>query len=124
MRQQKSPGGNFLNLTPKFIVCGPNKEQAALQYTSQNYVSTKSSDINVWAGMMRPIIDARIADNSWFLIADPMSIDTVEYAALDNQEIYTESRYGFDVDALQWKIRTVFGAKAIEWRSMYKNAGA
>jgi len=74
--------------------------------------------------MMQPIVDARITDNSWFLVANPGVIDTIEYATLDGQDIYTESRYGFDVDALQWKVRTVFGAKAIEWRSIYKNAGA
>ena len=124
MRQQKTAAGNVLNITPKFLVCGPNKEQVALQYTSQNYVATKNSDINVWVGMMQPIIDARIPDNSWFLVANPGVIDTIEYATLDGQDIYTESRYGFDVDALQWKVRTVFGAKAIEWRSIYKNAGA
>jgi len=124
MRVQKSPGGNVLNITPKFLVCGPNKEQVALQFTSVNYVATKGSDINVWTGMTTPIVDARISDNSWYLIANPALIDTIEYSTLDGQDIYTESRYGFKVDALQWKVRSVFGAKAIEWRSMYKNVGA
>jgi hypothetical protein len=105
-------------------VGGPVNEALMLQYTSQNYVATKSGDINVWVGMMQPIVDARITDTTWLLIADPLLIDTIEYAVLDGQEIYTETRYGFDVDALQWKVRSVFGAKAIDWRSMYKNAGA
>jgi hypothetical protein len=124
LRVQKSPGGNVLNLVPKFLICGPNKEQVALQFLSANYTATKGSDINVWAGSMTPVIEARIADNAWFLSADPNTVDTVEYATLDGQEIYTDSHYGFEVDALQWKVRTVFGAKAIEWRSLYKNAGA
>jgi len=124
MRQQKSPGGNFLNIYPKYLVVGPQQEAAALQFTSVNYVATQGSNINIWAGKLEVIVDARITDKSWFLIADPMLIDTSEYATLDGQEIFSETRYGFEVDALQYKVRSVFGAKAIEWRSHYKNAGA
>jgi hypothetical protein len=123
-RQQLSPGGSPLNLAPKFLVCGPNKETVALQYLSANYTATKAGDINVWAGSMQPIVESRITDNAWFLVADPSQIDTAEYAVLEGQEIFTESRYGFDVDAFQYKVRSVFGKKAIEWRSFYKNAGA
>lgn len=123
-RQQKSPGGNVLNLAPKYLIVGPQQEMAALQFTSQNYVATKNADINVWVGMLQVVVDARITDLSWYLAADPMIIDTAEYATLEGQDIYSETRYGFDVDALQYKVRTVFGAKAIEWRSFYKNAGA
>lgn len=124
LRLQKSPGGNILNLMPKFLVCGPNKEQVALQYLSANYTATKNGDINPWAGSVMPIVEGRIADNSWHLIADPSLIDTVETCTLDGEDIYTESRYGFEVDAFQWKLRTVFAAKAIEYRGMYKNVGA
>lgn len=123
-RQQKSPGGNVLNLAPKFLIVGPQQEMAALQFTSQNYVATKNADINVWVGMLQVIVDARITDLSWYLAADPMIIDTAEYATLEGQDIYSETRYGFDVDALQYKVRSVFGCKAIDWRSFYKNAGA
>ena len=123
-RQQKSPGGSFLNLAPKYLIVGPAKEMEALQYTSSQYVSTKSSDINVWIGLLTVIVDARITDNSWFLAADPGVIDTAEYATLEGQDIYSETKYGFEVDALQYKVRTVFGGKAIEWRSFYKNVGA
>lgn len=124
MRDQKSPGGNVLNIAPKFLLTGSQNEALALQYTSQNYVATKQGDINVWTGLLTPIIDARITGKQWFMVADPGLIDTVEWATLEGQEIYSESRYGFDVDALQFKVRSVFGAKAIDWRSLYKNAGA
>lgn len=124
IRTQKSPGGSQLNLRPKFLICGPAKETVAIQMLSANMTANVSGNINVFSGSMVPVIEGRITDNSWFLSADPGVIDTVEYATLDGQDIYTEARYGFEVDGLQWKIRTVFGAKALEWRSLYKNPGA
>jgi len=38
--------------------------------------------------------------------------------------LFIEQKEGFDVDALQIKARMVFGTKAIDFRGMYKNAGA
>ncbi|MBV7529029.1 prohead protease/major capsid protein fusion protein [Chitinophaga sp. sic0106] len=124
MRSQKSPAGNVLNIAPKFLIVGAENEQLALQYTSQQYVSAKSSDINVWAGLLQPIVEGRITGKQWYLGADPKLVDTIEWAVLDGEEIFTETRYGFEVDSLQYKVRSVFGAKAIDWRSLYKNAGA
>jgi hypothetical protein len=124
MRDQKAPGGNILNIAPKYLIVGSQNEALALQFTSSAYQATKGADINVWAGLLTPIVDARITDKKWFLVADPNSIDTVEWAVLDGQELFTETKYGFGVDALEYKVRTVFAAKAIEHRSMYQNAGA
>lgn len=125
MRKQKSIGSkNHLNLAPKFLIVGPDQESLALQYTSQNYVSAKSSDINVWAGMMQPIIESRLTGNPWYLAADSTLIDTIEFAFLDGEELYTEERIAFEKDAYEFKARMVFGAKAIDYRGLYKNVGA
>ena len=35
-----------------------------------------------------------------------------------------ETRNGFDVDGVEIKCRLDFGAKAIDWRGLYKNPGA
>jgi len=125
MRKQTSVAGkNKLNLAPKFLLVGPDKEQEALQFTSQNYVAAQSSNINVWAGLMQPIVENRISGNKWYLTADPNIIDTIEYAFLDGEELFTEERIGFEVDAYQFKARMVFGAKAIDHRGLYYNVGA
>ena len=34
------------------------------------------------------------------------------------------TRNGFDVDGVEIKCRLDFGAKAIDWRGLYKNPGA
>lgn len=124
IRKQKSKGGNFLNLTPKFLLVGPDKEQEALQFTSDQYVAAKNTDINVWRGLTTPIVEARLTGNQWYGVADPSMIDTIEYSFLDGEELFTEMRDGFDIDGMEVKVRMVFGAKALDFRGMYKNAGA
>ena len=125
-RNQKSIEGDFLNLSPKTLVVGPKNELIAKKLTSTNYVPAKQSDISVAALTgLTVVVEPRITDYSWFLIADPAMIDTVEYAFLDSEEeLFTEQRDGFEVDGIQIKARMVFAAKAIDYRGIYKNAGA
>ena len=60
-----------------------------------------------------------------YLAASPNQIDTIEYAYLEGQHgAYIETRNGFDVDGVEIKCRLDFGAKAIDWRGLYKNPGA
>jgi hypothetical protein len=77
---------------------------------------------------LTPIAEPRLdaaSDKAWYLIANPNQIDTIEYAYLEGQQgAYIESRNGFDVDGVEIKARLDFGAKAIDWRGLYKNSGA
>jgi hypothetical protein len=60
----------------------------------------------------------------WYLFASPAAIDTIEYAYLEGQDgVFIETRNGFDVDGVEIKARLDFGAKAIDWRGLYKNPG-
>lgn len=125
-RTQKSIEGDFLNLSPKFLIVGPKNELIARKLTSTNYTPAKQGDISVAALTgLQLIVEPRITDYAWFLVADPAMIDTVEYSFLDGEEeLFIEQKEGFDVDALQIKARMVFGTKAIDFRGMYKNNGA
>jgi hypothetical protein len=124
MRKQKSLGGQFLNLSPKFLVVGPDKEQEALQISSSQYTANTTGNINVWQGLVQPIVEGRLTGNQWYMAADPAQIDTIETAFLDGEELFTETRNGFEVDGMQIKARMVFAAKTIDYRGLYKNPGA
>jgi hypothetical protein len=126
MRNQKGiDRKDFLNLTPSILLVGPNYEQLALQFTSQNYVAALPGNQNVWAGMMRPIVEARITGNAWYGIADRRAIDTLEFAFLEGEgELFTEMRDGFDIDGVEIKARMTFGAKFMDHRGIVKNVGA
>lgn len=125
MRKQKDPNGDFINVMPKYLVIGPDKETEAEMLIHALIVATKTTDTNVFRDSVTIIVEPRLTGNQWYLVADPNSIDTIEYAFLDGeQELFTEQRISFDVDGLEVKARMVFAAKAIDWRGMYKNAGA
>lgn len=128
LRKQKTPQGAVMNLQPKFLIVPAALETIANQYVSQNYIAAKSSDFNPFAGALQVISEARLDANSataWYLAADNAAIDTVEYCYLEGQNgVYIETRQGFDVDGMEIKARLDFAAKAIDYRGLYKNAGA
>lgn len=125
-RQQKGMAGKQrLNLYPKFMLVGPNYEQLALQYTSSNFVPTAQSGENPWKGSYQVIVESRIEDNSWYGIADPSRIETMQYGFLEGEsELFTTQREGFEVDGVEIKARMVFGCKPVDFRAFAKNPGA
>ena len=101
--------------------------EARKQITATTPANTQ--DVNTFAGRLEVIEEPRLIPGSgqdpWFLAADPARIDTVEYAYLEGQQgVTTETRMGFEVDGLEIKARHDFASKAIDWRGLYKNAGA
>lgn len=125
MRKQKSLGGDFLNLTPSYLIVGPDKELEAYQFATANIVANDQTKINPFAGGLQVVVEPRLTGNQWYLSAAPGMIDTIEYAYLEGEQgLFTEQRNGFEVDGLEVKARLVFGTKAIDWRGLYKNAGA
>lgn len=121
---QKDVNGTPINVKPRFLVHGGQTMVDVKKILSNDMSATKSSDVNVFKGEFVPVLDPHITDKKWFLISDPAFCDTIEYAYLDGEEgLFTEMRNGFEVDGLEIKARLVFGAKAIDWRGMYKNAG-
>lgn len=128
MRVQKTPQGVVMNLAPKFLIVPAAKETLASQYTSADFVSAKSSDINPFKNSLQVVVEGRLDANSttaWYMAADSNQIDTIEYSYLDGQDgVYIETRNGFEVDGVEIKARLDFAAKAIDYRGLYKNVGA
>lgn len=126
LENQKSLDGNeFLNLLTAYLIVGPAKKTEAKKILNAQIVSTKSSDVNTFAGTMQLIVEPRITGKQWFLAASPSQIDTIELAYLDGMvgpQITTKEH--FESDGVQIKIKHVFGVKAIDYRGFFKNSGA
>ena len=132
MRLQKGLAGEELNLAPNFLIVPAALEQTAYQLTSSNYVPAKQSDVNEFRvggrtaleAIVEPILDGNSAA-AWYLAASSSQVDTVEYCYLDGAEGPTiESDVGFETDGISYKCRLDFAAKAIDYRGVYKAAGA
>ena len=118
-----------LNVRPAYLIVPAALELKAEQLVAQNLVpaataSVVPQSIRTLTPISEPRLDAASA-TAWYLAASPNQIDTIEYAYLEGQQgAYIETRNGFDVDGVEIKCRLDFGAKAIDWRGLYKNPGA
>jgi len=118
-----------LNIRPAFLIVPAALELKAEQMVAQNIVPAETRNvvprsIRTLSPIAEPRLDA-VSDTAWYLAASPNQIDTIEYAYLEGQQgAYIETRNGFDVDGVEIKCRLDFGAKAIDWRGLYKNPGA
>lgn len=123
MRQQKSPGGMLINATPRFLLVGPELETTAEQLLTQ-IAATKTEDVNPF-GNLTLIVEPRLTGSEWYLVADPATIDGLEYAYLEGAPgPQVETRTGFEVDGVEFKIRLDFGAGWLDFRGWQKNEGA
>ena len=128
-KQTGLDGKTVLNIRPAFLVVPSSLELTAEQLIAQNLVPAKSTDvvpqsIRSLGIIAEPRLDPTSGAVPWYLFASPSSIDTIEYAYLEGQDgVYIETRIGFDVDGVEVKARLDFGAKAIDWRGLFKNAG-
>lgn len=132
MRVQKGLAGEELNLAPNYLIVPAALEQDAYQLTSSNYVPAKQSDVNEFRTggrtalevVVEPVLDANSA-TAWYLAAANSQVDTVEYCYLDGAEgPVIESEMGFETDGVSWKCRLDFASKPIDWRGLYRAAGA
>jgi hypothetical protein len=132
MRLQKGLQGEELNIAPSYLIVPATQENLAYQFTSANYVPAQATNINEFrAGgrtAVEPIVEALLDASSttaWYLAANTGAVDTVEYCFLDGAEgPMVESEVGFEVDGISYKCREDFAAKAIDYRGLFKNAGA
>jgi phage major head subunit gpT-like protein len=125
MRKQKNIGGSeTLNLTPSILLVGPDKETEAEQFLA-SIVAAQSSNVNPFAGKLKPVADAAISGNTWHLFADPADAPNFIYGYVGDAEgpMITQER-PFGVDGMALQVLHDFGGGAIDYRGGYKNAGA
>lgn len=127
MAKQKSPAGEELGLSPKFLVV-PIELQTLAKKLMASITATKTGDVNPFKDAFEIISEVRLSRASatnWYMFADPSTIEGLIYAYLDGEEgLFTESRTNFDNDSVETKARMEFGVAAWEHRGIYKNPGA
>ncbi|WP_376957715.1 prohead protease/major capsid protein fusion protein [Azospirillum sp. A26] len=123
LRKMKSLDGIPLNLAPRFLVVGPDKELEGRQVLA-SITPTKAGDTNPWAGLMELVVDANITGNGWYVMADPALCPTVVYgyvAGSEGPQIKTET--DFDSQSVKVRAGLDFGYGVIDFRGAHQNAG-
>lgn len=143
-KQVDTDGTTVLNVRPKYLIVPVDLETKAeqelklvtsLALSDSTKVATNSmrgleiiSEPRLDNGFTNPDTGVAISGSStaWYLASAPSNIDVVELAYLADSggAVHTETRYGFDVDGVEFKARLDVGAKTMDWRGLLKNAGA
>lgn len=128
-KQKGLDGVTVLNVQPRYVAIPVALQLTAFQLIASTLAPAQAANVvPEYIRALTPIAEPRLDASStgaWYLFASPDQIDTIEYAYLEGQDgVYIETRQGFDVDGVEIKARLDFGAKAIDWRGMQKNAGS
>lgn len=135
MARQKDPdsiAAGGLNIRPKFLIVPVTLGGLARTMMSAEKdpgaSSPNAAKPNHIRGMATVIDDARLDTASvtaWYLAADPNMHDTVEVAYLNGNETpMIDQQDGWKVDGVEFKVRIDAGVKPLDFRALYKNAGA
>lgn len=128
MRRQKGITGDAtLNITPKYLVVPPELEMTAYQIVNSTAAvdGVNSGVVNPYKGRFVVVADAELTDpDAWYLVADATQHDTIEVTYLNGVETpRLETRQGFDVDGIEYKVAFDCGVSALDFRGVFKNAG-
>jgi hypothetical protein len=125
--QTDTAGNAYLNIQPNYIIAG-----YSLKATIDNLLTTvgpvavsTSTATNPWSYLV-PVYDARIdgAIATWWALAGPSDM-TVKVFGLGGMPGPTiDSQMAWTSDSIEYKVRSDFASKAMDWRGLYANYGA
>jgi hypothetical protein len=125
MRSQTGLSGQPISATPKYLLVPPAQETVAEKWLA-TIAAAKAADVNPFSGSLSLVVEPRLSSATrWYVSADPVEIDGLEYAYLAGGEgPQVETKAGWDVDGVEIRVILDFGAGFIDWRGWYVNAGA
>lgn len=116
-----------VDVTPRYLVVPAALEQTALQLTSTSYQPTVTSEINTAGQALEVVVDPRldaVSATAWYLAAAP-DFGTIEHAYLQGAEgPQVDMDPGFEIDGMSYRCKLDFGCGVIDWRGLYRAAGA
>lgn len=125
MMKQTSAGGLKLNIVPQILLTGPDKQTQAEVFLNSVIVAATDANANPFKGKMKPVADANITGNYWFLFADPNVAPVFIYGYLEDMAgPRIETQEGWSTDGVEYRAMLYFGTGAIDYRGGYQNAGA
>lgn len=132
MAKQTDGNAHALGITPGYLIVPEALRGAAMvvmesetEIAANQNNSRKPNSVRNIASV---ISDARLDANSttqYYLVANPAMFDTIEVAYLDGVETpFLEQQQGWNIDGTSFKVRIDAGVKALDHRTMARNAGA
>jgi hypothetical protein len=116
--KRKGAGDVMIGVAPTFWIVPAEFEGTAIRALAA-VSATEVANVNPLAGKLTVLAEPRFASpTTSYLVAPPAALDGLVRVNLAGAPgPYVESRWGFEVDSLQLKIRQDIGFGAVEWRS-------
>ena len=136
-RLQADADGQPISVEPKYLLVPPSLERTARKILESDLMiatgdtDAKFPNANIYKGALDLIVEPRLENASytgnsattWYVIADPNTIDTVEVAFLNGKRTPTVERFGSTPDTMGviYRVYIDAGAKALDFRGMQQN---
>jgi ATP-dependent protease ClpP protease subunit len=131
MRKQKGVAGvGYFDPQPRFLIVPVALETTCEALLASLVDPSKNNDATnpAWVRGLTLVADPRLdaaSETAWYLAADPNQVETIIRAYLTGEaRPYLEENDEFVRDAISHKARLDVGAGVIDYRGLYKNAGA
>jgi len=119
-----------LNIRPRYFMAPVTLEAAGEQFFNTTLIGGKTNQPNLnnpyGGSYFERVYEPRLDDDStkaWYLLG-PRGKTVVLFFLNGIRTPYLETRDGWSVDGVEYKVRLDVGAKAVDWRAMTKNPGA
>jgi hypothetical protein len=125
MRRQTSVDGQVIvNLVPQYLLVSADRETEAEKVVAE-IAPAKVEDSNAPWRSLQVVVEPRLADDPWYLVAADGSADGLEYAYLSTGAgPQTATEAGFDYDGVRVRVFEDFGAGWVDFRSWVKHPGS
>ena len=126
MRKQVGIDGRLIDLRPATLVVPVALEILALKQVA-DISADQSANVNPFASMLEVVAEPRLdadSETKWYLAADIAQSDIIELATLNGEGPMVETKVGFEVSGIQFKVSHDCGAKILDFRSVYRNDGS
>jgi hypothetical protein len=127
MRSQKDMRGlKRLGIRPQYFIAPTAMETSSEQFFRSNFEGTgdRPNIVNPFAGtyltrIYEPRLDDADTANTWYLAGDKNRTVRV-YFLRGNRAPRLETREGWAIDGMEWKVSLECAAKAQDWKSLVK----
>ena len=116
-------GKTLINVSPKYLVVGPESESNAERLLATIYPAT-TGDANVFASKLSLLVEPRIDDLRWMIFADPGRLATIQFGYLSSaQGVQIQRAEAWSALGMKFRAWLDFGAGWLDWRGAYLDAG-
>ena len=118
MAKRKGSGDVMIGATPRYWLVPSDFEPTAIRALA-TIAAFQAENVNPLSGKLELIMEPRLEDaDTSYLVASPAAMEGAVQASLAGQPgPFTDSRWGWEKDAVEFKVREDLGFGWPEWRS-------